>query len=95
MRRREMDLLSILAWIVFGGLAGWIASMVMRTNAEQGAVGNVIVGIIGAILGGYLMQALGGTGTTGFNFYSLLVAILGAIVLLAIVNLFRRGSMRT
>ncbi|HUC20458.1 MAG TPA: GlsB/YeaQ/YmgE family stress response membrane protein [Candidatus Polarisedimenticolaceae bacterium] len=89
-----MDLLSILAWIVFGGLAGWIASIVMRTNEEQGAVGNVIVGIIGAIIGGYLMQALGGTGTTGFNFYSLLVAILGAIVLLAIVNVFRRGSMR-
>lgn len=89
-----MDLWSIVAWIIFGGLAGWIASIVMRTNEEQGAVGNVIVGIIGAILGGYLMQALGASGTTGFNFYSLLVAILGAIVLLAIVNFFRRGSMR-
>jgi uncharacterized membrane protein YeaQ/YmgE (transglycosylase-associated protein family) len=89
-----MDLWSIVAWIIFGGLAGWIASIVMRTNEEQGAVGNVIVGIIGAILGGYLMQALGASGTTGLNFYSLLVAILGAIVLLAIVNFFRRGSMR-
>ncbi len=89
-----MDLFSILAWIVFGGLAGWIASIIMRTNQEQGAAGNVIVGIIGAILGGYLMQALGGSGATGFNFYSLLVAILGAVVLLAIVNLFRRGNMR-
>lgn len=90
-----MDLLSIVAWIVFGGLAGWIASIIMRTDQEQGAVGNVIVGIIGAILGGYLMQALGASGTTGFNFYSLIVAILGAVVLLAIVNMFRRGSMRT
>ncbi|HEX7259613.1 MAG TPA: GlsB/YeaQ/YmgE family stress response membrane protein [Candidatus Saccharimonadia bacterium] len=87
--------MSIVAWIVFGGLAGWIASIIMRTDQEQGAVGNVIVGIIGAILGGYLMQALGASGTTGFNFYSLIVAILGAVVLLAIVNMFRRGSMRT
>ncbi len=89
-----MDLLTILAWIIFGGLAGWVASMIMRTDEEQGAVGNVIVGIIGAIIGGYLMQLIGASGATGFNFYSLLVAILGAIVLLAIVNFFRRGSMR-
>ena len=66
----------------------------MRTNEEQGAVGNVIVGIIGAIIGGWLMQAFGASGTNGFNLYSLLVAVLGAIVLLAIVNLFRRGSAR-
>lgn len=89
-----MTLLGILAWIVFGGLAGWIASIVMRTNAEQGAAGNVIVGIVGAVVGGWLMQAFGGSGVTGFNFYSLLVAIIGAVVLLAIVNLFRRGSVR-
>lgn len=89
-----MTVLGIIAWIVFGGIAGWIASIIMRTNEEQGAAGNVIVGIIGAIIGGYLMQSLGGSSTTGFNLYSLLVAILGAVVLLAVVNLFRRGSAR-
>lgn len=89
-----MTLLGIIAWIVFGAIAGWIASVIMRTDPEQGAVGNVIVGIVGAILGGWIMEALGGSGATGFNFYSLLVAILGAVVLLAIVNLFRRGSVR-
>ena len=89
-----MDLLTLLAWIVFGGIAGWIASLIMRTDAEQGAVGNVIVGIIGAVLGGYIMQILGANGASGFNFYSLLVAVLGAVVLLAIVNFFRRGSLR-
>jgi uncharacterized membrane protein YeaQ/YmgE (transglycosylase-associated protein family) len=87
-----MSLVGIIAWIVFGGLAGWIASAITRT--DQGAVADVVVGIIGAIIGGYLMQSLGASGTTGFNFYSLIVAIIGAIVLLAIVNLFRRGSAR-
>ena len=85
-------LVGIIAWIVFGGLAGYIASLLVRTSPEQGAAGNVIVGILGAIIGGWLMQTLGSSGVTGFNFYSLLVAIVGAVVLLAIVNLFRRGG---
>lgn len=85
-----MDVWGIIAWIVFGGLAGWIASLI--TRSEQSAVGDVIIGIIGAIVGGWLMQAFGQQGTTGFNLYSLIVAIVGAVVLLAIVNLFRRGS---
>jgi len=85
-----MSLVGIIAWIVFGGLAGWVASAITRT--EEGAVADVIVGIIGAIIGGYLMQAFGASGTTGFNFYILIVAIIGAVVLLAIVNLFRHGS---
>jgi len=85
-----MSLLGIIAWIVFGGLAGWVAAVV--TRSEQGAATDVVVGIIGAVIGGYLMQVFGASGITGFNFYSLLVAIGGAIVLLAIVNLFRRGT---
>lgn len=89
-----MTLLGIIAWIVFGGLAGYIASLIMRTNEEQGAVGNVIVGIVGAIIGGWLMEALGGQGTTGFNFYSLIVAIVGAVILLWVVSLFRGGRAR-
>lgn len=88
-----MSLVGIIAWIIFGGLAGFIASAITRT--EQGPVADVVVGIIGAIIGGYLMQAFGASGANGFNFYSLIVAIIGAIVLLAIVNLFRRnGSAR-
>lgn len=89
-----MSIVDIIAWIVFGGLAGWAASVIMRTNPEQNAVGNVIVGVIGAFLGGYIMKAIGAGDPSGFSFYSLLVAIIGAVVLLAIVNLFRRGSLR-
>ncbi len=76
--------MNILAWIIFGGLAGWIASKIMHTDAQQGIFLNVIVGIIGAFLGGYLMQVIGKTGVDGFNIKSFLVAILGAIVLLAV-----------
>lgn len=84
--------MEIVAWILFGALAGWIASIIMKTNAEQGALGNIIVGILGAILGGFLVEALTGSTVEGFNFMSLLVAILGAVILLAIVKMFRRGS---
>ncbi len=76
--------MNIIVWIVFGALAGWIASLVMRTDAEQGGLMNIVVGIAGAIVGGFIMQALGGNGVTGFNLGSLIVAILGAVVLLAI-----------
>ncbi len=79
----------ILAWIIFGALAGWIASIIMKTDAEQGAVANIIVGIVGAVIGGFIVRTLGGSGVTGFNFGSLLVAILGAVVLLAVVRAFR------
>lgn len=85
-------LLNILLWIVFGALAGWIASIVMKTDAQMGALGNIIVGIIGAMLGGFIMNAFGGAGVTGFNLYSLLVAIGGAIVLLFLIRLIRRTA---
>lgn len=76
--------MGIILWIIFGALAGWIASLIMHTNGQQGAVMNVVVGIIGAIIGGFLVRLFGGAGVTGFNFYSLIVAIIGAVVLLAI-----------
>lgn len=82
--------MSIILWIIFGALAGWIASLIMRTDAQQGALTNIIVGIVGAFLGGFLVSLLGGPGVTGFNLYSLLVAILGAIVLIWIVRMIRR-----
>ena len=84
-------LTNLIFWIILGALAGWIASMVMGRDASMGAGANIVVGIIGAVIGGFLMNALGGPGVTGFNLYSILVAIGGAIVLLFIVGLFRRA----
>lgn len=74
--------MGIIAWIIFGALIGWIASMIMGTNAEQGAVMNIIVGIVGAFIGGFIMSIFNGSGITGFNIPSILVALLGACVLL-------------
>jgi uncharacterized membrane protein YeaQ/YmgE (transglycosylase-associated protein family) len=81
--------MGILLWIVFGALVGWIASMIMGTDARQGAILNIVVGMIGAVIGGYVMSMLGETGVTGFNLYSFLVAILGAVILIAIVKALR------
>jgi uncharacterized membrane protein YeaQ/YmgE (transglycosylase-associated protein family) len=86
--------MGIILWIIFGALAGWIASIIMKTNAQQGAVGNIVVGIIGAVIGGWAMSFFGQAGVTGFNLYSLIVAIIGSIILLAIVNAFRRTAVR-
>lgn len=80
----------IIAWIIFGALAGWIASIIMKTNAQQGAMGNIIVGILGAIIGGFAVEALTNNEVSGFNFGSLIVAIFGSVILLAIVKSFRR-----
>lgn len=86
-------MLDILLWIVLGALAGWIASKIMNTDAQMGAVANIVVGILGAILGGFLMQLLLGDNTaSGFNFSTLLTAVLGAVILLAIVKAFTRGG---
>lgn len=89
--------MNFIIWIVIGGILGWLASMAMRTDAQQGLFLNVIVGIVGALLGGWLLAPLFGTGTINqndFSIGSLLVSFLGAIVLLAIVNLLRRGTTR-
>ena len=83
--------MNIIAWIIFGALAGWIASMIMGANARMGALANIVVGIVGAIIGGFLMtNVFGAQGVTGFNLMSLLVAIGGAVVLLFLVGLVRR-----
>jgi uncharacterized membrane protein YeaQ/YmgE (transglycosylase-associated protein family) len=84
--------MNFIAWILFGALAGWIASMIMGRNSQMGALANIIVGIIGAFLGGWIMTSFfGAQGVTGFNIPSMVVAILGAVVLLFIVGLFRRA----
>jgi len=90
-------MINFIIWIVVGGVLGWIASMIMRTDAQQGALLNIIVGIIGAFLGGLLLAPLFNTGTINQNDFSisgLLVSLLGAVILLAIVNMFRRGTVR-
>jgi uncharacterized membrane protein YeaQ/YmgE (transglycosylase-associated protein family) len=82
--------MGIILWIIFGALVGWIASIIMKTDAQQGAILNVIVGIVGAVLGGYIMNFFGQTGTTGFNLYSLLIALVGAVVLIGLVQAIRK-----
>ena len=83
--------------LVVGGIIGWLASIVMRTDAQQGIFLNIVVGIVGSLLGGFLLAPLigGGNLLSGtLDFRTLLVAFLGAVILLAIVNLFRRGAVR-
>ena len=89
--------MNIIIMLIVGGLIGWIASMIMRTNAQQGVILNIVVGIVGALLAGLLLAPLFGTGsiTQGdFSLSGLLISLVGAIILLAIVNLFRRGTVR-
>ncbi len=82
--------MGILSWIVFGAIVGWIASALAGTNAQQGAAMNVVVGIVGAVMGGWIMSYIGQTPITGFNLYSLLVAVFGAVVLIGIVKTIRK-----
>lgn len=84
--------MGILGWIVIGALAGWISSMLTGNNEKMGAGANIVVGIIGGFIGGIVMNLLGGSGITGFNLWSLLVAVIGAVILLWIVNAIKRKT---
>ena len=84
-----MDVMSILAWIVFGALAGWIASVAMKSG--HGLIEDVILGIIGAFVGGFIMNAIGSAGVTGFNVYSLVVAVVGAVIVIGIGRAVHRA----
>ncbi len=89
--------MNFIIWLLVGGIIGWIASKVMNTDAQQGIILNVVVGIIGAFLGGMLISPLVGVPTINqdaFSIGAMLVSLVGAIILLAIVNLFRRGKAR-
>ena len=89
--------MNFIIWLVVGGLIGWVASLIMRTDAQQGLLLNIIVGIIGALLGGWLISPLVGEGNINsgdFSVGGLVVSLLGAVILLAIVNLFRRKRVR-
>lgn len=89
--------MNFILWIIIGGLIGWVASIVMKTNAQQGIFLNVVVGIVGAMLGGWFLAPMFGTATINqdnFSMPALFVSFLGALILLAIVNLVRRKSLR-
>lgn len=88
--------MGIIVWLIIGGIVGWLASIIMRRDAQQGILLNVVVGIVGAVLGGWLISPLVGAGTInqGLSLASFVVSLLGAIILLALVNLLMRGRVR-
>ena len=89
--------MNFIVWLILGGVIGWLASIVMKTNDQQGVFLNVVVGLIGAVLGGWLISPMVGVGTINQNDFSLaamFVSFVGAAILLAIVNLVRRGTAR-
>ncbi len=89
-----MEPMGLIAWLVVGGIAGWLASMVIATGL--GLVGNIVVGILGGFIGGFLFRAIGEVGMTGLSLWSIFVAFVGAVVLLYVVRLVNgRGSVRT
>lgn len=82
--------MGIIAWIILGALSGWLASKMMNTDESMGAIANIVVGIIGALIGGFIMNFFNKAGVDGLNFYSLFVAFLGSIILIAILKVFTR-----
>ena len=90
-------MVNLIVWLIMGGIVGWLASVVMRTDAQQGLVLNVIVGIVGAAIGGLLISPMFGVGTineSNFSLAALAVSFAGAVILLGVLNLFRRGAVR-
>jgi uncharacterized membrane protein YeaQ/YmgE (transglycosylase-associated protein family) len=83
--------MDLILWLVLGGLAGWLASVLVR-GTGLGILGDIIVGIVGGFLGGFIVSLFGGTGITGFNIWSFIVAVIGAVALLLIVRLFTGGA---
>lgn len=89
--------MNILIWLIVGGVIGWIASLIVGTDAQQGILLNVIVGIVGALIGGWLISPMVGVGTINdgaFNLAALAVSLVGAVLLLVVVNLVRRATTR-
>jgi uncharacterized membrane protein YeaQ/YmgE (transglycosylase-associated protein family) len=82
-------MLNIIGWILFGALAGWLASIIMKTNQQQGALANIVIGILGAIIGGFIFSMLGGDNVDDFSLYSLIVAVIGSVILIALLKAFR------
>lgn len=82
--------MGILLWIIFGALAGWLASVIMKNDHNQGTLMDIVMGVVGAMVGGFLMGLVGKPGVTGFNFYSFFVAVIGAVVLIFLARAIRR-----
>ena len=76
--------MGIITWLIIGFLAGWIASIIMKTDAKQGTLLDIVLGIVGAVVGGLIMNAFGNSGVTGINFYSIFVATIGAMIVIFI-----------
>jgi uncharacterized membrane protein YeaQ/YmgE (transglycosylase-associated protein family) len=90
-------MINYVVWLLVGGFIGWVASVVMRTDAQQGTLLNIVVGIVGAFIAGLVLTPLFGVGTINsgdFSLPALLVSFVGALILLAVVNLFRQGGLR-
>ena len=90
--------MNLIIWLVVGGVIGWVASLIMKTDAQQGMILNIVVGIVGALLGGWLLSPLVGAGTVNqgdFSLMGLLVSLGGAVILLFVFNLLRRGAARS
>ncbi len=83
--------MGIILWIIFGALVGWVASLIMHTDSQQGTLLNIAVGVVGAMLGGWIMSTMGESPVTGFNLYSFVVALFGAVVLIGVLKLVRRA----
>lgn len=86
--------MSIIVWLIIGGIVGWLASIIMKTNGQQGIFLDIVVGVVGAVIGGWLFGPMLGAGSIneGISVMSFVVSLIGAVILLAIVNLFRRGA---
>lgn len=84
--------MEILLWIILGALAGWIASIIMKTDAEQGFFADLLFGIVGAVVGGFLFGLFGQPGVTGLNVYSLIVAVIGASLVIYVGRMVRRST---
>ena len=82
--------LGFIGWIVLGGLAGWIASKIANTDHSMGVIANIVVGIVGAFIGGFVFSLAGGEGVNGFNIYSFVVALVGAVILLTLLKAIKR-----
>lgn len=82
--------MGIILWIIFGAIAGWIASVIMKTNASQGMMMDIVLGIVGAVVGGFLMGLVGQSGVNGFNLYSMGVAVIGAIIVIYAGRMLKR-----
>ena len=82
--------MSLILWIIFGALVGWVASIIMKTNSQQGAMANIGVGIVGALIGGFAMSLAGGSSLIGFDLYSFLVSLGGAIIFIAALKGLQR-----